>query len=398
MVDRVVSTLVGLTFFFLPIGTAPPLMTIILAFLISLFSGKLFQVEKRVPRQWIVPLILMMLLPWVGLAYAPEMTELGLDYARKTHYWLYAIVMAGIPLPKEATRWIVKGFLAGLFINALLATVQFMGWLPPPAPSGIVGYFGFGVIYSALSIYLVAGILMASFFFKQTESAKAKGFYFVLILIFLFHITIMDGRNGYLTFILTLPFLAINLIGGCDWKKVVPICLIFVICMGFSPVLKNRLSSTVENIQAYKTVIFDDAWGTEMIDQMPRFYLIRSALDLFLAHPVIGVGTGGYHYYTSGKVNKIHTHHPHSNILYMGASYGVVGLIAYFWLCWVMLKKSWQNRQRIKGFFSLSILLVIFISGLFNSQILDSGPALFFALGYGLIAHIDKKEPCNGSS
>ena len=360
-----------------------------MAFLVSLFSGKLFEVRKRVSRQWIAPLIFMLLLPWVGLLYTPEITELGWDYARKTHYWLYAIVIAVIPLPEGAMQLIAKGFLVGLLLNALLAMVQFAGLLAPPAPSGIEGYFGFGVIYSALSIYLVAGILMASFFFKCADTVRAKWFYFALILIFLFHIAIMDGRNGYMTFTLLSPLMAVNLIGRCEWKKVGLICLIFIICMSFSPVVKKRLYSTVENIKTYQSVIFNEKWGNEIIELMPRFYLVRAAVDLFKAHPIIGVGTGGYHYYASANENRIHTHHPHSNILYMGASFGMVGLAVYFWLSWVMLQASWQNRHLVKGFFSLSIFLVIFISGFFNSQILDSGPALFFALGYGLIGHAD---------
>jgi len=57
-----------------------------------------------------------------------------------------------------------------------------------------------------------------------------------------------------------------------------------------------------------------------------------------------------------------------------------------------MFKKSWQHRYEIEGYFSLSIFLVIFISGFFNSQILDSGPALFFTLGYGLLNHMESRQ------
>ena len=386
--DRIIFILVGLTFFFLPIGTAPPLITIILAFLTALFSGKFFDFRQRVSRQWIWPLLAMIILPWVGLLYAPELTDLSWDYARKTHYWLYAILIALIPLSGKVIPWIVKAFLAGLLLNALLAMVQFAGFLAPPAPSGIVGYFGFGVIYSALSIYLVAGILMASLFFKNADSVGSKVFYVFLILLFLFHIIIMDGRNGYVTFVLLSPMVAINLIGRCEWKKVIPVCLIFIFCMSFSPVLKNRLQSTVDNLKAYQQVLLDDSWGKDMIDLMPRFYLVRSAVDLFIDHPLVGVGTGGYYYYISKGKNGGHTH-PHSNILYMGVSFGLLGIVAYFWLCWIMLSRAWGSRHQIRGYFSISIFWVIFISGFFNSQILDSGPALFFALGYGLIGYAD---------
>ncbi|MBF0242380.1 MAG: O-antigen ligase family protein [Desulfamplus sp.] len=336
---------------------------------------------------WILPLTLFIALPWIGLLYVPEISDVSMDYARKTHYWLYAFVMALLPLEKRAISLVVKAFLAGLFVNTLFAFVQFAGFAPMPAPSGIQGYFGFGVIYSALSIYLVAAILMSSFFFKSSNTFGVKALNIFLIFIFLFHISIMDGRNGYVTFFVLSPFVAINIIGRFDLKKVLIICTLFLICMSFSPVLKHRVISTFENIKNNKEIILENTWENKIIDILPRFYLLSSAVDIFLDHPIIGAGTGGYRYYTS-QGGKIAQSHPHSNILYMGVSFGVVGIFSYLWLCWVMFKKSWGCKYEIQGYFALSILLVIFISGFFNSQIIDSGPALFFSLGYGFLNHM----------
>ncbi len=412
--DRVLLTLVALTFFSFPIGTAPPLILIITAFMVFLVSGrfsgirKLWQenrmgttfTENQTSRvdwksslwgifseKWILPLFLFTLLPWVGLLYVPEISDVSMDYARKTHYWLYAFVIALLPLDKRSISFVVKAFLAGLLVNSLFAFIQFAGLAQPPAPSGIQGYFGFGVIYSALSMYLVAAILMASFFFKSAQGTGVKILNIFLIFIFLFHISIMDGRNGYVTFFVLSPLIAMNIIGRFEWKNVLLLCVIFLLCMSLSPVLKNRIATTFINLKANQQVILEQPWGKKVIDILPRFYLLRSAAEIFVEHPVIGAGTGGYRYYT-GKEGGVPQSHPHSNILYMGVSFGAVGIFSYLWLCWVMFKKSWQHRDDIEGYFALSILLVIFISGFFNSQIIDSGPALFFALGYGLLNHM----------
>jgi len=390
--ERVVLTLVALTFFSFPIGTAPPLILIITALIVSVISGKFFNIRSLWRESWVWPLALFVALPWMGLIYVPEISDISMDYARKTHYWLYALVIAFIPVNRDAIALVVKAFIAGLLVNSLFAFIQFAGVIPPPTPSGIQGYFGFGVIYSALSMYLVAAILMASFFFKSAQSNATKFFNILLIFIFLFHISIMDGRNGYVTFFVLSPLVAMNVIGRFEWKKVSMICLIFLFSMSFSPVLKNRVTSTFANLKANQHVILDQPWGKKVIDILPRFYLLRSAVDIFLEHPVIGAGTGGYRYYTE-KEEGIPQSHPHSNILYMGVSFGIVGIFSYLWLCWIMFKKSWQNRYEIGGYFSLSIFLVIFISGFFNSQILDSGPALFFALGYGLLNHMKSRQP-----
>lgn len=389
--DRILLTLVALTFFSFPIGTAPPLILIITAFVIFCVSGKIFGIKRVWHQRWILPMLLFVALPWIGLLYVPEISDISMDYAKKTHYWLYTLVIALLPLDKKAIFLIIIAFLSGLFVNSIFAFIQFAGLAPPPAPSGIQGYFGFGVIYSALSVYLIAAILMASFFFKSARSPAIKLFNILLIFVFLFHITIMDGRNGYVTFFILSPLVAMNVIGRFEWKKVIMICLVFLLCMSFSPVLKNRVTSTFANLKANQQVILDQPWGKKVIDILPRFYLLRSAVDIFLAHPVIGAGTGGYRYYTE-KEEGIPQSHPHSNILYMGVSFGIVGIFSYFWLCWVMFRKSWQHKDQIEGYFALSIFLVIFISGFFNSQILDSGPALFFALGYGLLNHMHNEQ------
>ncbi|MBF0413002.1 MAG: O-antigen ligase family protein [Desulfamplus sp.] len=419
--DRILLTLVALTFFSFPIGTAPPLILIITAFIVFIVSGKFLGIRKlwqehpicplvidltdksereidwkscvlrNLSDNWILPLLLFLSLPWIGLIYAPEISDVSMDYARKTHYWLYAFVIALLPLDKRAMAFVVKAFLAGLFVNSIFAFIQFAGFAPPPAPSSIQGYFGFGVIYSALSMYLVSAIMMASFFFKSAQTKEIKAFNLMLIFIFLFHISIMDGRNGYVTFFILSPLIAINVIGRFEWKKMVLICIVFLLAMSFSPVLKNRIKTTFINLRANQQVILEQPWTTKIIDIVPRFYLLRSALDIFVKHPVIGAGTGGYRYYT-GQEGGIPQSHPHSNILYMGASFGIVGLFSYLWLCWVMFKKSWQHRDEIQGYFALSILLVIFISGFFNSQIIDSGPALFFALGYGLLNQMNSQQ------
>ncbi|SLM28742.1 membrane hypothetical protein [Desulfamplus magnetovallimortis] len=392
--DRVIFTLVGMTFFFLPIGTAPPLMCIILASATALFSGKLVDAGKMLKSPWAWPLLAMILLPWVGLLYVPELTDVSWDYARKTHYWFYAIVIALLPVDKRAVIWIVKAFLAGLAINALFAMIQYAGLCQPPSPSGIKGYFGFGVIYSALSMYLVAGILAASFFFRSSSQIGIKVFNLILIILFLFHITIMDGRNGYMTFLLLSPMVAVNIVGRLEWKKVTLLCIIFVLCMSFSPVLQKRINGTIKNLKLYKQVILNESWGKDVISQMPRFYLVRAAVDIFMDNPIAGAGTGGYRYYTAQEQGGAQSH-PHSNILYMGASFGLIGLFVYLWICWVMFEQAWRLKQELSGYFALSIFLVIFISGFFNSQILDSGPALFFAMGYGLLGRFKSSDQWN---
>jgi O-antigen ligase len=79
--------------------------------------------------------------------------------------------------------------------------------------------------------------------------------------------------------------------------------------------------------------------------------------------------------------------HPHNNFLYMGVSFGIFGLAACFWFFWKMFKTSWYSRKTGLGYFVLSTCLVLFLGGMFDTQILNTGTLLFLAMAYGMMNH-----------
>jgi len=64
----------------------------------------------------------------------------------------------------------------------------------------------------------------------------------------------------------------------------------------------------------------------------------------------------------------------------------IVGPIvfAFLWFFWEILRNAWEERNTPLGFFVLSTALVILVSGLVNSQILDAGTAFLLAVVTGL--------------
>jgi O-antigen ligase len=110
------------------------------------------------------------------------------------------------------------------------------------------------------------------------------------------------------------------------------------------------------------------------------------AIPIFLEHPLIGVGTGGYQRAMKirGKPGDPDMAHPHNNFLHMAVSYGIVGIIAYLWLFVETIRNAWEQRETPVGFFVLSVALVIFVSGLFNTTVLDVGTLFLLAVAVGL--------------
>ena len=385
LTDDPIFLCIALAFLTLPMGTAPPLISIGLASVIWLFSGRFFKARSILGKHWFRPVILFLVLPWIGLTYSCNF-DLGIDYAMKTKYWLVLFISAGIIMDDSHFFFIIKGFWIGLLMGVILALIQFVGLTAPVK----AGYLGFGIVHTLLSMYLIIGILMAAFYFKSVKALRFKIILLFLMLAFLFHLAVLKGRSGYLIFVLVSPLVAKDLMSSYSLKIKFFVSVFLVLSLFFSPVVRTIVSDTVVNLKTYK----EEALKGEDIAKMPRFYILSETLNVMKQHPFIGVGTGSLVELTKKKgVDSIN--HPHNNILYMGVSFGIIGIFACLWLFWKMFIISWQNRETPLGYFVLCTCLVLFLGGMLDTQLLNTGTLLMLSMVYGFLNQLDdgsKKE------
>ncbi|MBT3177127.1 MAG: hypothetical protein HOG03_05615 [Desulfobacula sp.] len=366
-----------LTFFALPTGTAPPLIAIGLAALIWLVSGKIAHIKKIIMQPWFYPVIPFLVLPWIGLLYSQN-TDLGMDYALKTKYWLVIFITAGFAFDEEKVFILLKWFWAGLLMGAFLALIQVMGIVTPIQQE----YLGFGIVHTLLCMYLITGILTASFYFKNTGSWNGRFVFLFLILAFLFHLAVLRGRTGYLIFGIISPFVANNLMYKFSRKIKIAVAVILVCFLLLSPIVKEEVKGTFVKLNEQKENILKG----EYVVELSRFFMVRESVRIIMAHPFMGIGTGSITEPTKARGHLVT--HPHNNFLYMGASYGILGIAACFWLFWKMFKTSWRLRNTALGYFVFSACIVLFLGGMFDTQILNTGTLLFLSLTYGLLNHL----------
>ncbi|MCP4720767.1 MAG: hypothetical protein GY860_15045, partial [Desulfobacteraceae bacterium] len=128
--DGAIFWCIVITFLLLPTGTAPPLIGIGLACAVWLFSGRFTKVVSVVKQTWFRPVILFVILPWVGLAYSQNL-DLGMDYAMKTKYWIALFVVVGCYYSEKRFFILVSALWAGLLTGAVLALGQVLGLVEP---------------------------------------------------------------------------------------------------------------------------------------------------------------------------------------------------------------------------------------------------------------------------
>jgi O-antigen ligase len=369
-------------FLTMPVGTSPPIIFGLLAVLIWLISGTVLEVKNLFKESWFWPVIPWFVLPWIGLLYTPDPWGYGIDYARKTYYWLFCIALACVPFFRFKPRWLVNAFLAGVAINAVVGVFQLAGMIPPKQ-----GWFsGLTRGYSTLNVYLILAILISAFYFRESEDWKKRFGLISLMMLYFFHLIIMEGRTGYLTFILVFPFLIKTLFRKLSMWKIALVFMIILGGMSFSPLVKKRIDLTVSQLRYHMTADPDKAWGREYTVHQDRFYMWMGAVQVFIENPVIGVGTGGYPLYLKQirPPDDPVIAHPHNNILHMAASYGVFGIAAFIWLFGAMARNGWKNRNTFTGHLVMYSALVLFLNGMLNTTILDAGTLLLLSLVAGM--------------
>lgn len=371
-------------FFFIPIGNSPVEICGIFILGVWIFSGKIFK-DIRI---WLhcgimIPASLMMILPWIGLAYTPLFSE-GFGLASKTYYWLYTIAIIPVIRGRDDRDLVIKMLLAGLALNAIISTLQFAGLVPlrKGLPSGLLGISSPWITYSLL---LTVGIAVASFYFKKALTSGGRFLWLCLMLVYFVPIGFLGGRSGYLAFVVLSPVIISNIMGKKHILIVLVISMLAVSLLYTSPIVQSRLSRAKEDFVLYKQGNINTSIGL-------RLHMWEVALSEIKKHPFAGVGSAGF--YHAWEVSKKDPalpafDHPHNSYIYMMVSFGITGLIALCWLFLVMLTNGWKQINTPLGFSLFSFTLVLIIGSITDTQILPFPTATALVLFAGIAGAVD---------
>lgn len=377
--DRVLFWLFAALFFSLPIGTSPSVITGILALAVWVLSGKVVTERQRFMHEpWFWPLIVFILLPWIGLLWTPDLEE-GLSLASKTYYYLLAFTLATVRLSEEDAMFLLKAFLVGLAVAAICSLLQLVTILP--IKSGIPSLIDAKRIHGAA--FLTLGMtLLALLAFPWRTTVLRIGMVF-LIVIFVLIIGMGGAKSGYLGLVVIAPFLLYRFYPRLNMlKTALLIMLIFCLLLVFGP-FRERMSEVQPEIQGY-------AQGNPNTGVGIRLHMWKGAIEIVRNHPVAGTGTGGYkaamkQFEDASLAPLFHNiSNPHNSYLYVASSFGVIGLVSLLWFLYVVLKKGWCARQSLAGFavFAWGVLMVLL--GFSSTPILDFATANLLALMTGI--------------
>lgn len=231
------------------------------------------------------------------------------------------------------------------FLNACYINYQFIQNIIIERPDG---FFNGYMLLCGMNL-LILPILLTLSIHKNNLPKYIRIFFFVTILVNIPAIIFENTRIVWISLFIVffiIIFLSIN--------KKIYLLLIFSLLIitsynifQISPNSINRLqtiSSTNSNVQP----------------NYERILMWQSALNMFIEHPITGIGIGNYHkeyvsHYQS-PLSKENQYHPHNVLLSMLAQSGLIGTIGYLLLFIYLYYKSISNYIKDKNIIDLTFL------------------------------------------
>lgn len=370
--------------FLLPATKSPALIAGGLTILIWVLSGRFVKDYKIwLGQEWIKPVILFILLPWFGLIWTDDPKK-GIDFAEKSYYWIFAFAISSIP--HKRTIYLIWSFIAGISLNVAVSTLQYAGIVPYLKNDFATGLLtGFNP-YISYSLILVLGMLILSFHFRNTVNKWQKILIIVLIISYIFNLSIIHGRSGYIAFITLSPLMIYNLVGRKHFLKSIIAAVLITGMFLLSPIVQHRINLIKEEISLYYQ-------GQKFTSVGLRLHMWEGAIKIFRDNPLIGIGTGGFEkslkqYNPDPSLPGIDQ--PHNSFLYMATSFGIIGIFSILWLFVVFMKKGWNHRDNILGYSMLMFGIILIIGSMTDTQILSRVTGILFAVFTGMRVKDDK--------
>ena len=193
----------------------------------------------------------------------------------------------------------------------------------------------------------------------------------------------VQGATGYVILgTLMLLFIAQRY----GWRGLALACAGLAIAFTALVSLPSKFQARIQSIQQEITQWRIDEPATTSSGHRLEFY--RNTLDIIAAHPLAGVGTGGFPQAYAKQVQgtgKLETHNPHNEFLHLAAQIGILGALALVALFWVQWRSARHLDTPMTRGLAQGLVVTMVIGCMVNSLLFDHTEGLFYAWLTGLL-------------
>ncbi len=319
-------------------------------------------------------------------------------------------------IDEKYVKRITNAFIFGMSISVIISYGLFFKLIPPMIHDGSQGgscdptplwhHSHYGYMLAITSI-----LLLYQFIHIKEDNLKRFGI-LILFSAMIFNMFIIEGRTGYILFVLLLFVMVIFEFGR---KSIFPLVISTLLIMAASflaynyiNVFKSRVDLTVSSL---KSVISKENYNTSI---GARIGMDVYALKVIAKKPVFGNGTGGGISEVRKIVEKqnrplsrmIETlHHAHNEYISALLQFGIIGLLFFLNIPYQMLKySSVKNRMLMKLlgisvlFYSLIDVFIIGLGMLLTVVTLTSVSVSHYSVNNAVFNELNKRQLANYSA
>lgn len=319
-------------------------------------------------RPWFWPLMALLAINFLGMLWTQD-TERGLQLLLKLKWALYTLAGATLPWERRHFVLLVRLFLAGIALNALIGVLQMLNLYPWRILGPGEGPLG-NTDRIFLSMTLTSALLWIAYDLKN-KIVLSRALNIALAMLFFWQLVATGGRAGQLSFVLLLP-LALWMLYPGRWRLwAMAVVTLGVVGLVTSPQVQKRIEEARTDIQLYQAGNAETSVGLRLV-----FW--EGALLMAKEHPLLGVGTGDYKI-EMARLHQLHlipdtpsfseSTHPHNSYLAYIADLGLIGLSIFLWFLWTATQEAWRNREQAAAWFKLAYM-GIFLLGSFTDTLI----------------------------
>lgn len=338
-------------------------------------------------KMWLLPFFLLWVVVVVGLVWAPNYGPYGRDYTIGfATLTVLVVVIEEIMQPAHLRNGLV--LLAWGWLITIALSIPFGDALYDANP---VRHLGFGKNPNSWALAVLMGLGPAVAVFENQKGWLARWATPAAVAVAASSVIFTVSRAGILVMLVTTPILVYIV-----WRR----RLVMAVAVAVAVVVVLGVVD-MDAVWMRFDSFFDPAELEVDGSIRDRAIVQRFAIESFLDHPVIGVGTGGFQEQVeivSGGQASLSTHNTYLQIL---AENGVIGALAFLGLVatigWQLVRAWFAEKsprfRRVTAGLLASLGAFALMMSTMNG--LTFAPAFFFvglALGWARLAHLPTEE------
>ncbi len=329
--DTAAKFLLICSVFFMPIGTAPTNIFIVLTLAAWLLAGGFKERLSIFHNNYFSYAVLILYgLLLIGALYSTgDISDIKFQLAKYLKL-LFLLVAMSLLQEKKWQQWALNAFMLAMIITLALSLISVL--TPLSFVKGTAG--GPSDNHFVFKDHIAQNLLMSFFVLlmlirSQTAASRNLAAVYLLVaaLAIIDIVFFVQGRTGYISLAFNISiFIFFYAPPNRRILWLAAAVIVGFVCFHLSSNFSSRIELAVSEFQK------QDAKELTSVGQRVEF--TKKSLELIKEHPFFGTGTGSYakefcRVAISAEWCEAGRHHPHNQFLAFGVQLGLVGILAY---------------------------------------------------------------------